>query len=119
VIESRVRRGRARRIRRWAWRAGTVFLLVALGAVAALSTGTHPRPRAAAAAAPDDIVEIHSAHGASFVPALQGNGPIFILALGSDARSGQNIERLRSDSIHIIGINPGLRQATILGFPRD
>jgi LCP family protein required for cell wall assembly len=119
MIESRVRRGRARRARRWAWRGGTVFVVMAVAAVAALSAGTHPRQRPAAAAPPADIVEIHSAHGASFVPALQGKRPIFILALGSDARPGENIERLRSDSIHIIGINPALHRATILGFPRD
>jgi polyisoprenyl-teichoic acid--peptidoglycan teichoic acid transferase len=66
-----------------------------------------------------DVIEIHSAHGASFVPALQGKRPLFILALGSDARPGQSIVRERSDSIHILGVNPATHRATILGFPRD
>jgi polyisoprenyl-teichoic acid--peptidoglycan teichoic acid transferase len=121
MIESRVRRGRARRIRRWAWRMGTVFLAASLvAAVAALSLGRHITPRPAAAdTSPTDVIEIHSAHGASFLPALEGRRPIFILALGSDARPGESIERQRSDSIHVIGINPALHRATILGFPRD
>jgi LCP family protein required for cell wall assembly len=53
------------------------------------------------------------------VPALEGKRPLFILALGSDARPGEQIERERSDSIHIIGINLTTHHATILGFPRD
>jgi LCP family protein required for cell wall assembly len=72
-----------------------------------------PRPALA------DVVEIHSAHGASFVPALEGKRPLFILALGSDARPGQQIDQQRSDSIHLIGINPQLHRASVLGFPRD
>jgi LCP family protein required for cell wall assembly len=66
-----------------------------------------------------DLVEIHSAHGASYVPALQGRRPLFILALGSDARPGQNVAGQRADSIHIIGVDLERRRATILGFPRD
>lgn len=70
-------------------------------------------------ARPVDVVEIHSAHGASYVPALQGRRPLFILALGSDARPGQGIAKQRSDSIHIIGVDLRRHRATILGFPRD
>jgi LCP family protein required for cell wall assembly len=64
-------------------------------------------------------MELHSAHGASFVPALEGKRPLFILALGSDARPGQGMEHERSDSIHLIGVNAKTHQASILGFPRD
>jgi LCP family protein required for cell wall assembly len=67
----------------------------------------------------DEVIEIHSAHGTSFVPALQGKRPLFILTLGSDARPGQQALRERSDSIHIIGVNLATHRATILGFPRD
>jgi LCP family protein required for cell wall assembly len=72
-----------------------------------------------AAASSSTVVEIHSAHGASFLPALQGKRPLFILALGSDARPGQTIGGQRSDSIHLIGVDPAHDRATILGFPRD
>jgi polyisoprenyl-teichoic acid--peptidoglycan teichoic acid transferase len=68
---------------------------------------------------PVSMVEIHSAHGASYVPALQGKRPLFILVLGSDARAGQSVTKQRSDSIHIIGVDLVRHRATILGFPRD
>jgi polyisoprenyl-teichoic acid--peptidoglycan teichoic acid transferase len=74
-------------------------------------------PTAPARAAPTMMLK--AAHGAQFLPALDGKKPIFILALGSDARPGQNVLRERSDSIHIIGVNPAKRSASILGFPRD
>jgi polyisoprenyl-teichoic acid--peptidoglycan teichoic acid transferase len=80
---------------------------------AALGTGSAPRAQALPRFA------IGAAHPAESFPALTGKRPIFILALGSDARPGQRIDRERSDSIHIIGLNPGKRRASILGFPRD
>jgi LCP family protein required for cell wall assembly len=88
--------------------------LLTAGAVAAgvHLAGAHPAEAA-------DLVEIHSVHGASFVPALEGKRPLFILVLGSDARPGQGIASQRTDSIHLIGIDPAHDRATILGFPRD
>jgi len=71
------------------------------------------------AAGVSDVVEIHSVHGAAFVPAPQGKRPLFILALGSDARPHQAIARQRSDSIHLIGADTKRHRATILAFPRD
>jgi len=62
---------------------------------------------------------IGRAHPAEAFPALTGKKPIFVLALGSDARPGQPIDHERSDSIHIVGLNPAKGQASILGFPRD
>lgn len=100
-------------------RSALVSVLVAVALAATSVTALVLARARTASAAASDVVEIHSAHGASFVPALQGNKPIFILALGSDARPGQDIERQRADSIHIIGINPAMHRATILGFPRD
>jgi LCP family protein required for cell wall assembly len=76
-------------------------------------------PTSTPALAQSAAVEIHSAHGSSFVPALEGKRPLFILVMGSDARPGEPILRERSDSIHIIGVNRERTKATILGFPRD
>ena len=84
---------------------------------AAVTIGFRPGARPATAGTP--VVEIHAAHGASFVAALQGKRPLFILALGSDARPGQRVDRQRADSIHLIGIDRSRTHATILGFPRD
>jgi len=58
-------------------------------------------------------------HQVANLPSLTGHKPIFILSLGSDARPGQSVIGERSDSIHIIGINPAEHRASILGFPRD
>ncbi|MFN2545167.1 MAG: LCP family protein [Actinomycetota bacterium] len=72
-----------------------------------------------AVAAP--VVQIGVAHPKEVrnLPALSGSKPVFILALGSDARPGEPITGERSDSIHIIGINPAEHRASVLGFPRD
>jgi LCP family protein required for cell wall assembly len=64
------------------------------------------------------LFQIEAAH-AGHVPALDGSEPIFILVLGADARPGEQIERTRADSIHLVGINPAKGKATIVGFPRD
>jgi LCP family protein required for cell wall assembly len=96
--------------------AGSVAVMIALAAAMAF----FPRLQAGTAhAAANDVVEIHAAHGDSYVAALQGARPLFVLALGSDARPGEPILNERADSIHIIGVNLKTHRATILGFPRD
>jgi polyisoprenyl-teichoic acid--peptidoglycan teichoic acid transferase len=69
-----------------------------------------------AASAP--LLQVGDAH-AEFGPALRGNRPIFILILGSDSRPGTPLERGLCDSIHILGINPRAKRATLVGIPRD
>ena len=96
--------------------AAALVLILAIGFAVVVRGGEAASP-AHAAARP--AIEIHAAHGTSYVPALQGKRPLFILALGSDARPGQSVARERSDSIHIIGVNLKSKRATILGFPRD
>jgi LCP family protein required for cell wall assembly len=93
--------------------------MLALAVAATVTVGGLGTTGRSGRARPVDFVEIHSAHGASYVPAIQGRRPLFILALGSDARPGQSITRQRSDSIHIIGVDLKRHRATILGFPRD
>jgi len=43
----------------------------------------------------------------------------WVLAIGSDARPGQDLRRTNGDSIHLIGIDPQTGVGTVLGFPRD
>jgi LCP family protein required for cell wall assembly len=88
-----------------AWAAGTLLGSVSSGGVASAQSAS-------------PAVQIGEAH-ADFVPVLDGSEPIFILLLGSDARPGQPVEGERTDSIHILAINPAKHKATILGFPRD
>ena len=64
-------------------------------------------------------VEISRAQDARFVPSVRGNRPIFILAIGSDARPDEQVDRRLADSIHVIGVNPRQGAASIVGFPRD
>ncbi|HEY7400603.1 MAG TPA: LCP family protein [Actinomycetota bacterium] len=71
-----------------------------------------------AAGAQVNLMQIGKAH-ANYTPQLDGSKPIFILALGSDARPGTAIDHGLSDSIHIVAINLEKDRVTILGFPRD
>ena len=43
--------------------------------------------------------------------------PVFLLAVGTDARTGETVAR--GDAIHVIGVNPTTGQGTILDIPRD
>lgn len=52
---------------------------------------------------------------ADYTPAP--NQPVFILAIGNDGRPGDTVTR--GDAIHLIGVNPTTRQATMLDLPRD
>jgi LCP family protein required for cell wall assembly len=59
---------------------------------------------------------ISRAHAADHSPSY--SQPIFLLMLGGDARSG-NPTNVRTDSIHIVAIDPVTLHASILGIPRD
>jgi polyisoprenyl-teichoic acid--peptidoglycan teichoic acid transferase len=56
---------------------------------------------------------------ARFAPGVPSSDPLFILAIGSDARPGQAVAGARADSLHVIGINPRRGAASIVGIPRD
>ena len=51
-------------------------------------------------------------------PAWLG-GPRILLVLGSDARAGQNQQKLRADSIHLVTADVVRQAGAIVGFPRD
>ncbi len=48
-----------------------------------------------------------------------GDEPRMVLVLGSDARVGQNQQRYRADSVHILTVVPSAEGGAFLGFPRD
>jgi LCP family protein required for cell wall assembly len=52
-------------------------------------------------------------------PPLPSKDPLFILAIGSDARPRGSVTRSLADSLHIIAVNPKTGVASILGIPRD
>jgi LCP family protein required for cell wall assembly len=64
------------------------------------------------------VMQIGAAH-AEYGPTITGNDPIFILILGSDSRPGTALEDGLCDSIHILGIDPKTKRATLVGIPRD
>jgi LCP family protein required for cell wall assembly len=98
--------------RRWVFLAAALVAWI-VGATLGSSATRHP-----VAAGP--LLQMGKVR-AGFTPDLQGTDPIFILAIGSDARveDGTPIEKGLGDSIHLIGVNAAKRRASILGFPRD
>jgi LCP family protein required for cell wall assembly len=93
-----------------------MFLSALMAAWVAGSTlGAAPVARRAEAM---PLFQIEQAH-AEYVPVLDGSEPIFILVLGSDARPGEDVTRLRADSVHIVAINPAEAKTTMVGIPRD
>jgi LCP family protein required for cell wall assembly len=84
--------------------------------VAGSALGASPAPSRAAAL---PFLTVGRAHAAESLPFENRSRPLFILALGSDARPGQSITKERSDAIHIIGVNLKHRRATIIDIPRD
>jgi LCP family protein required for cell wall assembly len=64
-------------------------------------------------------IEIRRAQKAGYLPRPRGDRLIVVLAIGSDARPGERVDRLRADAIQLIAVNPRRRAGTILGFPRD
>jgi LCP family protein required for cell wall assembly len=58
------------------------------------------------------------AHG-GYTPDPTGRRTITILAIGSDARPGEEPLSSRADSIHVIFLHPRTQRAVIVGIPRD
>jgi LCP family protein required for cell wall assembly len=102
--------------------AALAFLIVVVGASVLLrttaGTAASPTPGESPTSGTPPL-ELHQVPGATFVPALEGKRPLYVLVIGSDARPGQGIDKERADSIHIISLNAAAGRATVLGIPRD
>lgn len=61
-----------------------------------------------------ELVRVHRAAGVDTDPDL-----VWILAVGSDARPGQDMTRTRGDALQLIGMNTRTGAATAIGVPRD
>lgn len=66
--------------------------------------------------APTDVtlVKIDHADGVDLDPDL-----VWILAVGSDARPGENMTRVRGDALQLVGMDTSTGAATTIGIPRD
>ncbi|HEX9824283.1 MAG TPA: LCP family protein [Actinomycetota bacterium] len=95
-----------------------ILLTLVAGLVGWVVVGAlRAEPGAAEAQAP--AVEIHRVQRAGFLPRATTGKPLVVLAIGSDARPDEEVDRRLADSLHLITVNPKLDGATILGFPRD
>src|SRR5262245_358023 len=59
--------------------------------------------------------------GESHYYPVSANGPVYIAIIGNDRRTGpdEGASPGLGDALHVVGVNPATRQATILNFPRD
>lgn len=89
-----------------------VAVTVALAGMLALTVLALPDD---ATRAPDSVlVATESAKGVDI-----GRDVIWVLAVGSDARPGDDMTHSRGDAIQMVGINAQTGAAAILGVPRD
>jgi len=88
-------------------RLAALAALLALVCVLVPAVGSRPEPAVAALT----IGRVHEEYQPT-------DGKVFVLVIGSDARSG-NPERSRADAIHIVGVNTDNLRGGILNFPRD
>ncbi len=104
-------------MRRWSLAAALFLGLVSWIAAGAVSVD----PPAARAQTATPGIELRRLQEASYLPSIRERAPIYILAIGSDARPGvcMPVDRCLADSIHLVGVNTKKRRATIVGFPRD
>jgi LCP family protein required for cell wall assembly len=71
-------------------------------------------PQSAVQSTEVSLVKIRHAQGVS-----TGEDVVWILAVGSDARPGQDMTRSRGDALQLVGINTRTGSATAIGVPRD
>jgi polyisoprenyl-teichoic acid--peptidoglycan teichoic acid transferase len=84
----------------------TLALVLAVAAVAV--------PDSAVKSAEVSLVEVHRAAGVDLSPDV-----VWILAVGSDARPGQDMTRARGDALQLVGMSTRTGAATAIGIPRD
>ena len=86
--------------------------LVALGLVLAVAAVVVPD--SAVKSTEIHLVKVHRAEGVDLSPDV-----VWILAVGSDARPGQDMTRSRGDALQLVGMNTRTGAATAIGIPRD
>ena len=95
-----------RRVLRRPLRTAALATVLALTAFVVPNGGVNPTDAS--------MVRVERAQGVDLSPDV-----IWILALGSDARPGQNPLRSRADAIQLVGLNTRTGAATSIGIPRD
>jgi LCP family protein required for cell wall assembly len=90
----------------------TIVRVALLGVVLALTGLVVPNSTVASTDAA--LVRFEHSRGVDLDPDL-----VWILAVGSDARPGENMLRVRGDALQLIGMNTETGAATTIGIPRD
>jgi polyisoprenyl-teichoic acid--peptidoglycan teichoic acid transferase len=85
---------------------------VAIGAV--LAVAGLVIPDSAVKSTEIELVKVHRADGVDLTPDV-----VWILAVGSDARPGEDMTRTRGDALQLVGMNTRTGAATAIGIPRD
>ncbi len=88
------------------------FKLTALAAILGVTLVVVPNP--GVSPAESLLVKVDRAQGVDLSPKV-----VWILALGSDARPGDELTRSRADAIQLVGINTETGAAAAIGIPRD
>ena len=65
------------------------------------------------------LVKMQTAQGTDLGGLAHGKNVIVILAVGSDARPGENMLHTRGDALHLIFMNTRTHAAADIGIPRD
>ena len=89
-----------------------VLKVVALAGVLAVTALVVPQ----SSVQPTDVSLVKVRHGQGV---SVGDDVVWILAIGSDARPGQDMTRSRGDALQMVGINTRTGSATAIGVPRD
>jgi polyisoprenyl-teichoic acid--peptidoglycan teichoic acid transferase len=87
-------------------RVGTLALVLAVSAFVVPDSAVEPTGV--------ELVRVKRAGGVSVGPDV-----VWILAVGSDARPGQDMLHSRGDALQLVGINTRTDAATAIGVPRD
>lgn len=85
---------------------------VAVGAM--LAVAALVVPDSAVKSTEIELVKVQRADGIDLTP-----GVVWILAVGSDARPGEDMTRTRGDALQLVGMDTRTGAATSIGIPRD
>ncbi len=89
-----------------------VLRLVAVGMVLALAALVVPD--SAVKPTEVELIKMERVQGVDVTPEV-----VWILAVGSDARPGEQMTRTRGDALQLVGMNTRTGAATAIGIPRD
>lgn len=96
---------------RRALRSAVLAAILGVALVVVPDSGVHPMESA--------LVKVEVAEGVDIGELAHGEDVITFLAVGSDARPGEDMLRTRGDALHMIFLNTRTGAAADIGIPRD